>query len=252
MPGSFKSLGEALKEMGFEIPTTFDAPPPDPNEPPVKCRRCRDVGYVSRRDNIWKAETVECGCGLILQRRVDRIFRSSPIAPEMLDWTMASYERVSGNRKLVGQIRTVWDTTNRWLLLTGPVGVGKSGIAVSLLNENRARDDGGVFVVVPALLQRIRATYGDDDEGSESTVMDALIQTPLLVLDDLGKVKLTEWGQEKLYTLISERYSAKRRTIVTSNYGVTDGALEAHLWPATFDRLRGASDLFEISGDSLR
>jgi DNA replication protein DnaC len=252
MPGKFKSLGESLRELGFEIPTTFDAPPTDPNEPTVNCRRCRDIGYVSKRTDRWHSDVVECPCGLVLQRRVDKLFRSSPLSDEMRTWTLESYADISGRHRLVAAIRTMWDATNRWMLLTGPVGVGKSGIAVSLLNERLARHEGGLFVVAPALLQRIRATYGDDEDGNESAVMDALIQTPLLVLDDVGKVKLTEWGQEKLYTLISERFSAKRRTIVTSNYSTTDGSLEGHLWPATFDRLRGASDLIEMSGDSLR
>lgn len=249
---SIKSLGEYIKELNIPELLSFDPAPMDPDDDQFGCHRCRDSGYLARREGRWHTELVECGCGLVLQRRVDRLFRSSPLSPEMRYWTLDSWAIRSRKQPTAERIRAMWDSTNRWLLLTGPVGVGKSGIAVSLLNERLARHQGGLFVVAPALLQRIRATYGDDEDGSESAVMDALIQTPLLVLDDVGKVKLTEWGQEKLYTLVSERFSAKRRTIVTSNYGVSDGALEDHLWPATFDRLRGASELFEINGSSLR
>ena len=247
-----KSLGGYLKELNIPELLSFDPAPADPKDERFGCRRCRDAGYLARREGRWHTELVECGCGLVLQRRVDRLFKSSALSPEMRDWTLESWADCSGKQRQALNIRQSWDTTNRWLLLTGPVGVGKTGIAVSLLNERLARHEGGLFVVAPALLQRIRATYGGDEDGNESAVMDALIQTPLLVLDDVGKVKLTEWGQEKLYTLISERCGAKRRTIVTSNYGVTDGALAEHLWPATFDRLRGASELFEMSGESLR
>lgn len=244
----FESLGDALKRIGVTLPDPLDALFDEQEPAPVVgCSGCRDVGWVSRR-----GVAVECPCGLVSQRRTERVFAMSQVPLMMRCWTLQSFADRAQQHQLAADIRAAWDTTDRWLLLTGPVGVGKTGIAVSLLNEHLARGDGGLYVVAPTLLERIRSTYDADEKISESTVMSALTQTPLLLLDDLGKVKLTEWGQEKLYTLISERYGAQRRTIVTSNFGVADGTLEAHLWPATFDRLRGASELFEITGDSLR
>lgn len=243
----FESLGDALKRLGVAIPDPIDRLFEEDDAPTVGCSRCRDVGWLSRRGNA-----VECPCGLVQQRRTERVFAHSQVPESMRCWTMQSFADRSGKHQLVADIRAAWDTTDRWLLLTGPVGVGKTGIAVSLLNEHLASGEGGLYMVAPTLLERIRSTYDADEKVSESAVMSALIQTPLLLLDDLGKVKLTEWGQEKLYTLISERYGARRRTIVTSNYRIDDGTLEAHLQAATFDRLRGASDLFEINGKSLR
>lgn len=242
----FESLGDALKRMGIKLPVGTAAVEDEP-APVVGCSRCKDAGWLSRQ-----GVAVECPCGLVAFRRTERVFAQSAVPLSMRCWTLQSFADRSGRHALAADIRNVWDTTDRWLLLTGPVGVGKTGIAVSLLNEHLARGDGGLYVVAPTLLERIRSTYDADEKVSESTVMTALTQTPLLLIDDLGKVKLTEWGQEKLYTLISERYGARRRTIVTSNYGLADGRLEAHLWDATFDRLRGASELFEIDGASLR
>ena len=240
----FESLGETLKRLGISLPTGGSVAVEDE---PVGCSRCRDAGWLSRNGT-----PVECPCGLVAQRRLDIVWARSQVPLMMREWTLASYVERSGRAELVAEIRRVWDETDRWLLLTGPVGVGKSGIAASLLNEHLAAGQGGMYVVAPTLLERIRSTYDAEEKVSEATVMSGLVQTPLLVLDDLGKGKLTEWGQEKLYTLISERYHARRRTIVTSNYGLSDGALEAHLWEATFDRLRGASESFEIDGESLR
>jgi DNA replication protein DnaC len=162
---------------------------------------------------------------------------------------------MSGKQQLVDDVRAAWGGTDRWLLLTGPVGLGKTGLAVSLLLEAMRAGSGGLYVVTPSFLSRIRATYTrgkGDDETDEMAVLASVIEAPVLVLDDLGKVTLTEWGQEKLFTLVNERYIAGRRTIVTSNLDTEDGSLEGHLWPATWDRIRGMSEVFRLTGSSLR
>ena len=236
----------------------FDGPVPVDEPPPVECPRCHDQGYlrldVTATDRNFGLPA-ECPCGIVQTRRMRRIWASSEIPPSMRHYSLASFALRSGRQDLVDDLRAVWADTNRWLLLTGPVGLGKTGLAVSLLLEAMHAGSGGLYVVTPSFLARIRATYSrgkDNDDDNETDVLASVIEAPLLVLDDVGKVTLTEWGQEKLFTLVNERYIAGRRTIVTSNLDTEDGSLEAHLWPATWDRLRGMSDVFRLTGDSLR
>ncbi len=236
----------------------FDGPVPIDEPPPVECPRCHDQGYL-RRDVTAVADDfgrlVECPCGIVQTRRMRRIWASSQIPTTMRGYSLASFVLHAGKQQLVDDVRESWAAGDRWLLLCGPVGLGKTGIAVSLLLEAMHAGSGGLYVVMPSFLSRIRATYTrgkDDEEVDETDVLASVIEAPLLVLDDLGKVTLTEWGQEKLFTVVNERYLAGRRTIVTSNLDPEDGSLEAHLWPATWDRLRGMSDVFRLTGDSLR
>lgn len=250
----FESLGDVLKRIGVTLEPLRDGESVD-DYPNAECTRCNDTGWLRQDVPAMHAEfgrTVECPCGLIQTRRMQRMWHYSEIPPTMRHYTLESFVDRSGKRDLADDIRRVWDETEQWLLLCGPVGVGKTGIAISLLLEMTTRLRSGLYVVTPTFLSRIRSTYGKEADGDERDVMDVAIQSRILVLDDLGKVALTEWGQEKLFTLINERYLSGRRTIVTSNLDTEDGSLEAHLWPATWDRIRGESSIFRLTGESLR
>lgn len=250
----FESLGDVLKRLGIRFETSPEAVAPAP----PSCERCRDGGYLRRDVPATDREfgrPVECPCGVVQTRRMTKIWASSQIPSTMRHYSLASFALLSGKQQLVDDVRASWAGGDRWLLLCGPVGLGKTGIAVSLLLEEMRAGSAGLYVVTPTFLSRIRATYTRTKDGGEVDELDVLasvIEAPLLVLDDLGKVALSEWGQEKLFTVVNERYLAGRRTIVTSNLDTEDGSLEEHLWPATWDRIRGMSDIFRLTGASLR
>jgi DNA replication protein DnaC len=247
----FESLGDVLKRLGIKsLLGGDDALAVEDAPAPLQCARCRDVGWLSR-----DGHPVECPCGLVHGRRMARIWNDSQVPETMLGFTLDSFlahPKNAEKAQLVADVRAAWDDSDRWLLFVGPVGLGKTGLAISLLLESIRSGRGGLYVVTPTFLSRIRATYtrASDGEVDELDVLRSVIEAPLLVLDDLGKVSLSEWGQEKLFTLVNDRYLAGRRTIVTSNLDL-DG-LEGHLWPATFDRIRGLSDVFRLTGGSLR
>lgn len=262
----FESLGDILGKLGVKNLIGGDATDETGYVEPIVCPRCRDHGYL-RRDvpshDPDFGRPVECSCGLIARRRYERIWAMSQVPASMRHFTLDSFAEASGKHELAADVRAAWDTTDRWLLFVGPVGLGKTGLAIALLLETIEAGIGGLYVVTPTFLSRIRATYTrtSDGEVDELDVLASVIEAPLLVLDDLGKVSLSEWGQEKLFTVVNERYLARRRTIVTSNLDVHDPetickdrctCLEAHLWEATWDRIRGQADVFRLTGESLR
>lgn len=257
----FLSLGNILHNIDLRaafdrLRTVSDEPEPAPPEPEQEpCERCHGAGLLRRDVPATHPEfgrPIECPCGLMAARRMLRIWEASQIPPRFQGYTLDSYAEISGRRQLVDQLKS-WGEGERWLLLTGDVGVGKTGIAVSLLVDWMRRGQAGLYVVTPTFLSRIRATYRDGgDDTDELEVLASVISVPLLVLDDLGTVRLSEWGQEKLYTLINERAIQGRRTILTSNLRVGDGSLEAYLWSRTFDRIRGVADVVNLTGQSLR
>jgi hypothetical protein len=254
----FESLGSVLQRLGVAVPPPGEHLPAEP-DPDPSCLKCRDVGWVSQ-----DGRAVECfACGVVTTRRMARIWAGSRVPEAMRGYSLESYLERTGDAPLVENIRAVWDATDRWLLFVGPVGLGKTGLAIALLNDHLRTGAAGLYVVTPTFLSRIRATYtrSGDGEVDELDVLASVNEAPLLVLDDLGKTALSPWGQEKLFTLVNERYLNGRRTIVTSNLDLHDTerackdgcrCLEAHLDPATWDRIRGMSEAFSLSGESLR
>lgn len=257
----FMSLGHILHNIDLQAAfarlraATAEAETPETESDAEACERCRGAGLL-RRDVPAShpdfGKPIECPCGLVAAKRRLRIWEAAQIPPKFRPYTLESYAEVSGRHALVEAMRT-WQAGERWLLLTGDVGVGKSGLAAALLSEALRTGQAGLYVSMPMFFSRIRATYRDNgDPIDELDVLGAVISVPLLVLDDLGVVTLSEWGREKLYTLITERAVEGRRTIITSNLRVPDGSLEAYVGARIWDRVRGLADVVNISGESLR
>lgn len=107
------------------------------------------------------------------------------------------------------------------------------------------------LVNVPAWLddQRPNRERQTSDEGKRA--LQAAIQLPLLVLDDLGAERATEWVQERIYVLINERYERMRSTIVTTNHPSLD-SLAGAVGQRSVSRLMESATVIPVSGHDRR
>jgi DNA replication protein DnaC len=105
----------------------------------------------------------------------------------------------------------------RGLWFYGDVGTGKTSLA--MLVAGRALDEGLSVAVysVPRLLTELRASYDADSRESFFSLFKRLSSVDLLVLDDLGSERQTEWVLEQLYSIVNERWQDQQSVIVTSN-----------------------------------
>jgi DNA replication protein DnaC len=105
------------------------------------------------------------------------------------------------------------------ILLIGPVGVGKTHLAVSAIKQ-LIRDKGVpcLFYDYRELLKEIQNSYNASVQTTEMEVLRPVFDAEVLVLDELGAVKPTEWVWDTVSHVLNTRYNEKRTTIITSNY----------------------------------
>ena len=115
-------------------------------------------------------------------------------------------EFIPGNRDIVG------------LLLTGNTGTGKTHLAVGMLR--RLIEDKGIdgrFVETRELLDRLRNSYHDNAQETQEQILRPLWAADLVVMDDLGATRPTDWAFETLELVIGGFYNRQVTTIVTTN-----------------------------------
>jgi len=103
-----------------------------------------------------------------------------------------------------------------WLVFTGTYGCGKTHLAAAIANYRVDRSHPALFVVVPDLLDHLRATFNPQSAVSFDQRFEEVRRAPLIVLDDLGTESATPWAREKLYQIFDYRYNARLPTVITT------------------------------------
>jgi DNA replication protein DnaC len=105
------------------------------------------------------------------------------------------------------------------LLFMGPVGTGKTHLAIAILKELIEKHGVAcLFYESGSLLKAIQDSYNPVSETSETRVLAPVYQAEVLVLDELGASVPTNWVRDTLYQIINTRYNNKKLTIFTTNY----------------------------------
>lgn len=104
------------------------------------------------------------------------------------------------------------------LLLLGPCGVGKTHLAVATIKTLVNKGVPCLFYDFRDLLKEIQNSYNPESKTSELRVLEPIYQAEVLVLDELGASKPTDWVRDTMTQIINTRYNDRKITIFTSNY----------------------------------
>jgi DNA replication protein DnaC len=111
------------------------------------------------------------------------------------------------------------ETDGKGLLLTGSIGVGKTHLAVGILQALvTERGAKGLFYDYRDLLKQVQNSYGRNVDISEREVLAPVFEAEVLVLDELGAAKPTDWVWDTVAHILNTRYNDRRTTIITTNY----------------------------------
>jgi len=109
------------------------------------------------------------------------------------------------------------------LVFIGPCGVGKTHLAVSIIQElMRTKDASCIFYDFRDLIREIQSTFTPESTLSESDVIAPVFQSEVLVLDELGAKRTSAWVEETVFYIINHRYNHKKMTLFTTNYPDTE------------------------------
>jgi DNA replication protein DnaC len=154
--------------------------------------------------------------------RADALISQARIPTRFLHCTFDNFELLqpSLHRALMNTRKFIdeYPVVDVGLLFLGRCGVGKTHLAVGALKELIKKGSQGLFYDFRDLLKEIQDSYNPNTRTSELKILAPVFEADVLVLDELGASKPTEWVQETMTHIINKRYNDKKVTIFTSNY----------------------------------
>ena len=252
------------------------SPTPAPPEPDPACRDCRGVGYTvgvaevgtplsvaamcacvaacSRCDGNGVVRVVldgvECVGRCRCQMLPDRVrwWNAAKVPGRFAEATFASFDpaRLTSPKLVMGNVRTFldgWKPRGRGLLLHGDPGRGKTHLVIAMMRElTFSRGVACAYVDWGDLLLALKASFaGGPGVESEAAIYQRLITAPVLVLDEIGKGRATEWAQEVAENVIGRRYNAGATMIGSTNLSPRSQDMEEALG------FRASSRLYEMT-----
>lgn len=193
--------------------------------PVDKCLRCSGTGWIFK--SVDEVEVVvRCSCDE--ETRAERFAVRSGIPPLYANASTENFSLPKDNpiahRGLASVMLTVRTFAREFpvvdkqgLMFTGETGVGKTHLAVAVLNSLIQRGFEGVFFDYQTLLDRIRSGYDRSSGTMDKEAYRLALDCEILLLDDLGAHRVTDWVEDTVASIITHRCNHRKPVIVTTN-----------------------------------
>jgi DNA replication protein DnaC len=185
------------------------------------CLICNDTGWKSTADK----RVTRCDCQR--RERGDKLLAMARIPARYEHCEISNFDVLPGRFEMAmhkakimaeGFVRDFPLDNNQGLLFTGTIGTGKTHLAVGIVKELiRTRGVPSLFYDYRELLKEIQNSYNPQVQETEKEVLSPVMDADVLVLDELGAIKPSEWVWDTVSHILNTRYNNKRTTIITTN-----------------------------------
>lgn len=234
----------------------------DSPAPPDSCPSCGDTGWRPVSDEPGAAvRRCECYAAHDARRRLEEARIPRRYRGVKID-NFHLYKGIDGSlqeAKLIADKFAAGFPPAKpvGLLFEGSPGVGKTHLAVAILQRLiEEHPISGLFVDYRDLLRSIQDSYNPVSETSELEILRPVLRADVLLLDELGTRRPTEWVRDTVTQILNDRYRNERITLVTTNYADEDSAdvptLADRIGPYARSRIYEMCRTVNMRGDDFR
>lgn len=249
---AMQSIADVIKEIGAPVPSG------GPGEEDIGedgCKQCGGAGWQKvgweKLGSQYRTRIEPCGCSSEApEERSARLLERSGLAGNMLGMTLEGLERLPGLEEATEAAQRFLAGEVSQLVLIGRPGAGKTHIAVSCLRACIEQGMAGFYLNVSRYLDVLRTSYEKTSQQTFGEIFQPALSWPVLVIDDLGAERQTEWAREKVYEIVDARYSVGARTIACSNFAPE--TWDERVLSRLCDRARSAVVLLRTTDYRLR
>jgi len=192
----------------------------------VKCPKCNDTTWiVVEKDGVAKA--VRCSC--FLQERSNRLLTRAKIPKRYQHCSLANFEipqydeefesKLHGAKTAAKMFVDDFPLVDLGIIFLGPCGVGKTHLAAAIIKELMEKK--GViclFYDYRDLLREIQDSFNPVSQTSQIAVLQPVLEAEVLIVDELGSRRSTDWIQDTMTHILNSRYNDKKINIITTNF----------------------------------
>lgn len=190
----------------------------------------------------------------LCQQKINKLMEASGISSRFREKTFGNFKTTPQTLEAFNICRNFvigYKPNVKGLRLWGNYGTGKTHLITAIVNNLLTKNVPCMFVVVPELLEYLRQGIKNEDTAQTATELISMAKkVDVLVLDDLGAEKPSNWVKEQLFILINARYENQLTTLITTNLSTAE--LVEQIGQRIVSRVVEMTDTVKINTDDYR